>query len=99
MGISHNLHQLRQMERHTAEVSEMVNTLSFDYDLFCSLMMREHRTLQQNFTRLCLWWIKTCASDSYGQSVDGRNEASHTVCKALVSAASAAGISCKLPYV
>lgn len=64
------------------KVAEMLNSFSFDYEGFCEAMTREHRTLQQSFTRLCIHWLSTCASDDY--KYDGRNEASHEVAKALI---------------
>lgn len=63
-------------------VSDMLNNFSFDEGEFCKLMCNEHRTLQQSFTRLCVAWLSTCASDEY--RYDGRNEASHIVAKALM---------------
>lgn len=65
------------------QVSEMLNSFSFEYQGFCEEMTREHRTLQQSFTRLCIHWLSTCASDEY--RYDGRNEASHEIAKALLS--------------
>jgi hypothetical protein len=65
-------------EKNVQIVSGMVNSSLFDAETFCEKFQREHRTLQQNFTRLCIEWIKTCASDEY--AYDGRNEASHKVC-------------------
>ena len=64
------------------EVSGMLNNFSFDPEKFCEEMSREHRTIQQNFTRLCLAWVKTCAKEDYGH--DERNRASHVKCKAIV---------------
>lgn len=64
------------------KVSEMLNSFTFDYEGFCKEMTREHRTLQQSFTRLCIQWLATCASDEY--RYDGRNEASHEIAKALM---------------
>jgi hypothetical protein len=43
---------------------------------------RDHRTLQQAFTRLCLKWIEHCASSGY--PIDPRNEQSHLVSKDLL---------------
>ena len=64
------------------KVSDMLNSFTFDYEGFCKQMCREHRTLQQSFTRLCIHWLCTCASDEY--RFDGRNEASHVIAKALI---------------
>lgn len=64
------------------QVTDMLNSFSFDYEGFCKQMCQEHRTLQQSFTRLCLYWLSTCSSDDY--RFDGRNEASHIISKALL---------------
>ena len=63
-------------------VSSMVNDFSFNYDGFCSAMTLEHRTLQQCFTKLCIHWLATCASEEY--RFDDRNEASHNIAKAII---------------
>lgn len=54
-------------------VSNYVNSMSADYNEFAELMGREHRTLQQNFTKLCVAWLKHLATTEY---YDLRNEAS-----------------------
>lgn len=69
-------------EKNVQQVSEMLNVFGFDPEQFCKRMEREHRTIQQSFTRLCIHWLCTCASDDY--RYDGRNEASHEVAKALI---------------
>ena len=61
-----------------------LNTMGFDPKPYVNLMCRQHRTLQQSFTRLCFAWLKTVASDGYGY--DGRNEASHLAAKAIQDA-------------
>lgn len=63
-------------------VSMMLNSFSFDPEKFCKEFTKEHRTLQQNFTRLCIQWLCTCASDEY--RYDDRNKASHQIAKALI---------------
>lgn len=70
-------------KQNAEKVAEMLNVFGFDNDGFCDAMCRQHRTLQQNFTRLCIAWLATCASDDY--RYDGRNEASHEVAKALIN--------------
>ena len=72
-----------KMQENVNNVSTMLNNFGFNNEVFCELMTREHRTLQQSFTRLCIAWLATCASDDY--RYDGRNEASHEVAKALLS--------------
>ena len=71
-----------KMQENVNNVSRMLNNFGFNNDAFCELMTREHRTLQQSFTRLCIAWLATCASDDY--RYDGRNEASHEVAKMLL---------------
>ena len=70
-------------KQNAEQVAEMLNVFGFDNDGFCDAMCRQHRTLQQNFTRLCIAWLATCASDDY--RYDGRNEESHEVAKALIN--------------
>ena len=67
-------------------VSDMLNSFSFSPEEFCKDFTREHRTIQQNLTRLCIHWLSTCASDDY--RFDGRNEASHVIAKALIESQS-----------
>ena len=51
---------------------------------FAERFSQEHRTLQQNFTRLCMGWFEKLASlDEY--QYDGRNEASHKLAKRIVA--------------
>ena len=64
------------------KVADMLNSFSFSPDEFCKEFTKEHRTIQQNLTRLCIHWLCTCASDDY--RYDGRNEASHEIAKALL---------------
>jgi len=59
------------------DITDYLNTFNSREKEFCEEMSREHRTLQQNFTRLCLQWIEHCASPEY--RTDGRNEASKEV--------------------
>lgn len=83
-------------KENVQKVSEMLNSFGFDYEGFCKEMCREHRTLQQNFTRLCIHWLCTCADDEY--RYDARNEASHEIAKALVSKEDPDFIGC-IPFI
>lgn len=57
------------------EMSSLVNRLGAqDADAFIEFMLREHRTLQQSFTGLCLKFLYELAKDRYGH--DARNSAS-----------------------
>lgn len=69
------------LKEASLQISNMVNKLDFDPVKFCQLYRGEHRTLQQSFTRLCVEWLRTCGSDDY--TYDLRNEASHTIGKAV----------------
>lgn len=65
-------------------VSNMVNNFSFNEKEFARAFSQEHRTLQQSFTRLCVEWLKVCASEDY--RYDPRNEDSHIVAKQMIEA-------------
>lgn len=41
---------------------------------FCEAMAREHRTMQADFTNLCLWWLEKCREQYETGNYDGRNE-------------------------
>jgi hypothetical protein len=63
-------------------MSDFVNSFSVNHHEFCEEMSKEHRTLQQSFTRLCLKWIEHVASEEY--RTDGRNEASQKISRELL---------------
>lgn len=69
-------------EKIVADLAKLVNSMSFKPDYFIDAMSREHRTLQQSFTKLCLQWLEHVASDEY--RYDGRNEDSHAICEELL---------------
>ena len=66
------------------KITDFVNSYNRDEKSFIEQMSREHRTLQQSFTRLMFKWIEHCASNDY--HFDGRNEATHRTSKELVNA-------------
>lgn len=88
---------MADMNKYANEVSDMLNILGFYPEGFCAEMTKDHRTIQQNFTRLCIEWIKTCASDDY--RYDERNRASHVKCKAIVETMSKDPAWDFLPYI
>lgn len=58
------------------EVSRLVNCISDQgVEEFLEEMNRDHRTLQQGFTRLCVKWLEMQGSKE-GHEYDLRNEAS-----------------------
>lgn len=63
-------------------VSDMINSSLMDRTLFCDLMNREHRYLQNEFTHLCLAWLQHCGSNEY--LFDGRNSFSHMIGKRTI---------------
>lgn len=65
-----------------SQITDYVNTFSLKPEEFTQAMSREHRTLQQSFTRLCLAWIEHCASIGY--RYDDRNKASHEIACRIV---------------
>ena len=54
-------------------MSNYLNSFSVNYDEFAKQMSYEHRTLQQNFTRLCIAWLKQLSETEY---YDDRNAGS-----------------------
>jgi len=71
-----------QAKEVVTNVTDYLNSFSNKNKDFIAEMSREHRTLQQNFTKLCMEWLEHCASNDY--HFDGRNEASHKVSKEMV---------------
>ena len=63
-------------------MSDFVNNFGCDKDAFVSEMAKDHRTLQQSFTKLCLKWIEYVGSEDY--RFDLRNQDSHETCKKMV---------------
>ena len=64
------------------QITDAVNSFSFDSDLFCQTMGCEHKTLQQSFMRdIIVPFIKYAASSEY--RTDGRNEDTHRMAEVL----------------
>jgi heme oxygenase len=62
------------MEQNVKLVSDMVNNMSFKDKEFAKLFAGEHRTLQQNFTRMCVAWLEQCAEQKKLGRYDLRNQ-------------------------
>lgn len=76
---------MKTKEEEFAEVaSNAVNPMGFSPERFAEAMGRQHRTLQQNFTKICLAWIMHLASRRENQ-YDLRNEASVKVAKKILA--------------
>jgi hypothetical protein len=63
-------------------VARMVNTFGSPGAEFVPLMARQHRTLQQAFTKVCFQWLEYVGSEEY--RTDLRNQAAHDVSKKLL---------------
>ena len=88
---------MRNETENVRKVSDMLNSFSFDPEEFCKEFTKEHRTIQQNLTRLCIHWLCTCASDDY--RFDGRNEGSHNLARVLMTSQDADFIMSCLPFI
>lgn len=66
-----------------SEITTMLNAFGIDYKGICEAMTHEHPTLQQNFTRLCVAWLRTCGTKDEN-CFDDRNIASHKLGKKLL---------------
>lgn len=62
------------------EISNYVNSYRSDYKEFARLMSQEHRTLQQQFTKLCIAWLKELSET---ENYDLRNEGSVKFAKSI----------------
>lgn len=51
---------------------------------FIEEMNKDHRSLQQSFTKFCLQWIENVAERKGPQFIDARNKASQEVCETLM---------------
>jgi len=79
----HNLTAEKEAVDAAVSISRFVNRMGFDADMFIRSMSREHRTLQQSFTRICLAWLWHLSQLEDGY-YDLRNEASVKTAKELM---------------
>lgn len=86
-----------QAKNKADKLSDILNDFSFDEKAVCEALTREHRTLQQTFTRFCIEWLRTCADDNY--QYDGRNISSHKVAKQLIEYADDFNLDMSLPFI
>ena len=64
-------------------VTDYVNNMCHDPKEFVEQMARQHRTLQQSFTGVCLEWLKHLSTLNEGE-FDPRNQDSVMVAKKLL---------------
>lgn len=62
------------------EISRAINVMGYDGEAVGELLAHDHPTLQQNFMRIVVGFIKTEANKDY---FDLRNERTGEVCKKL----------------
>lgn len=70
----------KQLATH---ITNEINCI-FDKKAFVEQMSREHRTLQSEFTTLCLEWLLKCREMYEAENYDGRNEHSCKTGKVLM---------------
>lgn len=75
-------HMKKETEKLVQAITDYLNTYSDKSKEFNLQMSREHRTLQQSFTKLCFQWLEYVASDDY--QTDGRNEQSKEMAKLMM---------------
>jgi hypothetical protein len=75
---------MEKYKKFASEITDNLNSFSFDQNAFNQSMNSEHRTLQQNFTRMCLGWLEHCASEEYKDRADARNIESHNISVELI---------------
>ena len=74
--------QETEIQELVNEITNFVNSYSVAENQFIEAMSREHRTLQQSFTRLVLRWLEYCAGIDY--RFDDRNKSTHETAKKLI---------------
>lgn len=65
------------------QITDAINVMGFNEQDFATQMLNQHRTLQQNFSNLCIAWFYKIADTEY---FDGRNQASVEVGKKIKQA-------------
>jgi hypothetical protein len=98
VGKVNNARNFNPNEEELAQlVEDSINDMGFKNKKFCEKMGRAHRTLQQNFTRLCLAWFQYNA-DTFNDQ-DGRNQATKDISKLFKDTVEAKGSSLYVPYI
>lgn len=76
------MEKAKDSQQMVQDITDYLNSFTRKEKPFCEAMSREHRTLQQSFTRLCLQWLEHCATEEY--RVDGRNEDSQKISREIL---------------
>lgn len=77
----------KNVEKVARTISEFMNNYSCPMDLLIAEIGKDHPTLQQSFTGLCLKWLQHMAEKQY---VDGRNEYSQRLAREILEKVPAA---------
>jgi len=72
-----------QEEKAAKQISDAVNAMSLDSKVVAELLAHTHPTLQQDFMRVCLSFIKVMSEKTTG--IDLRNQDSVNVAKKIAS--------------
>lgn len=73
-----------RLEEHVRAVADVANHLSHrSCREFAALLTHEHRTIQQNFTRMCVAWLEELAKPE--ARYDLRNESSVKLAREFVT--------------
>lgn len=99
-----NLELLKKAKNVTNGVTDYLNNFRQKElnEVFCEAMSSEHRTLQQNFTSLCLAWVEHIGQQDTqfkNRNIDGRNEYSNKICGEIVNFMKENGINQNLPCI
>lgn len=69
--------KMEKIQKLASEITDSVNSFSFDQKVFNQAISSEHRTLQQSFSRMYLGWLEYVASEEYRTNV--HNDTSKTL--------------------
>ncbi len=75
-GNVHYLEATKEAPREKQLASHITDAIngSFNYKIFAEQMSHEHRSLQYDFTMLCIEWLRKCREMYEEDNYDGRNE-------------------------
>lgn len=63
-------------------LTNAINIMGFNPETVAERLKFQHRALQEDFTRICMEWLKVVASPDY--PYDARNECSHLAAKQML---------------
>ena len=63
-------------------LTNVINIMGFNPEAVAERLKFQHRALQEDFTRICMEWLKVVASPDY--SYDARNEYSHKAAQEML---------------